>query len=145
MESFIGYLRTHTPLGNDDIEHSVDRVYTSIDRKPYLDILEIEDRKNVFGGSVSWALLGFEEVSFHNSCINARGSMINLFDNDLPFVIFGAPNGLYEELKNNLTNDRVTVNIVGEPSKDWNNKPQIVVRDIEVKERKEENVWGIDF
>jgi len=148
MDTFITYLQEHSPLGEDEVEYRVDRLYTSIDQKPYLDVLDIEDNKNVFGGSVSWATLGFENVSFHKSCIRARGNMINLFDNDLPFVMFNAPDGLYEDLNNNLTKERVYVNIIGEPSMDWNNKPQIVIRDIQVIEAQEEeefNAFGIDF
>ena len=130
-----------------DLTHYVDRVYNSINHKPYLDIMDIEDNKNVFGGKLEFPLLAFKDVSFHKSCINARGSVLNLFDNELSFVMFNSKPELYNELMDNIKGDRVHVNIVGEPGLDWNNKPQIVIKDIEVIEQHEElvNDWGIDF
>lgn len=130
-----------------DLTHYVDRVYNSINHKPYLDVMDIEDNKNVFGGKLQFPLLAFKDVSFHKSCINARGSVLNLFDNELSFVMFNSKPELYNELMDNIKGDRVHVNIVGEPGLDWNNKPQIVIKDIEVIEQHEElvNDWGIDF
>ena len=134
----------------DDIkhEHTVDRLYTSLNTSVYLDLIKIEENKSIFGGSVTYPLLGFSEISFHKSCIKPRGSMITLFDKDIPFVIFGARTGLYESLVSNLgTDDRVTVSIVGEPSLDWNGEPQVVVKDIQIiePEKEEFNAFGIDF
>lgn len=131
----------------NDLTHYVDRVYNNINHKPYLDIMDIEDNKNVFGGKLQFPLLAFKDVSFHKSCINARGSVLNLFDNELSFVLFNSKPELYNELMDNLKSDRVYVNIVGEPGLDWNNKPQVIIKDIEVIEQHEElvNDWGIDF
>lgn len=134
----------------DDVEHKhvVDKLYTSLDTSVYLDLVKIEENKSIFGGSVKYPLLGFSELSFHKSCINARGSMITLFDRNIPFVIFGARTGLYESFMSNLgSDDRVTVSLVGEPSLDWNGEPQIVVKDIDIDIplNKIEDDWGFDF
>lgn len=136
-----------TSLEQSEVYHHVDRVYERPESKT---IYEIDGRKDVFGGKVNYPLIAYENISFHKSCISARGSMIKMLENEVEFVLYSAPEGLFDRLMSSMSNNRVNVSIVGEPSiNDFGGRltAQIVIKDIEVKEREEEseNLWGVDF
>lgn len=136
-----------TSLEQTETYHLVDRIYDNPESKI---IYEVDSRKDVFGGRVEYPLLAYENISFHRSCINARGSMIKLLENKVEFVLFNAPEGLYDRLMSNVTNGRVNISIVGEPSiNDFGGRlsAQIVIKDLEIKEKEEDtmNSFGVDF
>ena len=65
-------------------------------------------------------------------------------------MLFNAPEGLYDRLMSSVTNGRVNVSIVGEPSiNDFGGRlsAQIVIKDLEIKEKEEDtmNSFGVDF
>ena len=136
-----------TSLEQTETYHLVDRIYNNPESKV---IYEVDSRKGVFGGRVEYPLLAYENISFHRSCINARGSMLKLLENKVEFVLFNAPEGLYDRLMSSVANGRVNVSIVGEPSiNDFGGRlsAQIVIKDLEIKEKEEDtmNSFGVDF
>lgn len=136
-----------TSLEQTETYHLVDRIYDNPESKV---IYEVDSRKGVFGGRVEYPLLAYENISFHRSCINARGSMLKLLENKVEFVLFNAPEGLYDRLMSSVANGRVNVSIVGEPSiNDFGGRlsAQIVIKDLEIKEKEEDtmNSFGVDF
>lgn len=115
------------------------------------DIIQVELNKDVLGGAIQYPLFGYEEIEFNKRCINKRGSVLSFFDDNVTFVLFNAPDGIKEEIDNNIVNNKITINIVGEPRiNKFGNKEQsqIVIKDyeiLEVEEKENENDWGIDF
>lgn len=115
------------------------------------DIIQVELNKDVLGGAIQYPLFGYEEIEFNKRCINKRGSVLSFFDDNVTFVLFNAPDGIKEEIDNNIVNNKITMNIVGEPRiNKFGNKEQsqIVIKDyeiLEVEEKENENDWGINF
>src|SRR5699024_6161167 len=104
----------------------------------------------VFGGRVEYPLLAYENLSFYRSCIIARGSMLKVLEDKVEFVLFSVPDGMYDRLMSSVTSGRVNVSIVGEPSRNdfiWRLSAQIVIKDLEIKEKEEDtmNSFGVDF
>lgn len=115
------------------------------------DIIQVELNKDVLGGKVEFPLFAYEEIEFNKRCINKRGSVLSFFDDNVTFVLFNAPDGIKEEIDSHIVNNKITMNIVGEPriSKFGNKEqPQIVIKDYEILEVEEDDelgMWGIDF
>lgn len=115
------------------------------------DIIQVELNKDVLGGKVEFPLFAYEEIEFNKRCINKRGSVLSFFDDNVTFVLFNAPDGIKEEIDNHIVNNKITMNIVGEPRiNKFGNKEQsqIVIKDyeiLEVEEQENDNDWGIDF
>ena len=115
------------------------------------DIIQVELNKDVLGGKVEFPLFAYEEIEFNKRCINKRGSVLSFFDDNVTFVLFNAPDGIKEKIDSHIVNNKITMNIVGEPriSKFGNKEQsQIVIKDyeiLEVEEKENENDWGIDF
>ncbi|WNM51435.1 RecJ-like ssDNA exonuclease [Staphylococcus phage S-CoN_Ph2] len=115
------------------------------------DIIRVELEKDVLGGNVVYPLFGYEEIEFNKRCINKRGSVLSFFDDNVTFVLFNAPDDIKEEIDNNIVNNKITMNIVGEPRiNKFGNKEQsqIVIKDYEILEVEKDDelgMWGIDF
>lgn len=115
------------------------------------DIIQVELNKDVLGGKVEFPLFAYEEIEFNKRCINKRGSVLSFFDDNVTFVLFNAPDGIKEEIDSHIVNNKITMNIVGEPRiNKFGNKEQsqIVIKDyeiLEVEEQENDNDWGIDF
>lgn len=115
------------------------------------DIIQVELNKDVLGGKVVYPLFGYEEIEFNKRCINKRGSVLSFFDDNVTFILFNAPDGIEAEIDNHIVNNKITMNIVGEPriSKFGNKEQsQIVIKDYEilkVEKDDELGLWGIDF
>lgn len=115
------------------------------------DIIQVELNKDVLGGAIQYPLFGYEEIEFNKRCINKRGSVLSFFDDNVTFVLFNAPDDIKEEIDSNIVNNKITMNIVGEPRiNKFGNKEQsqIVIKDyeiLEVEKQENENDWGIDF
>lgn len=115
------------------------------------DIIQVELNKDVLGGDVVYPLFGYEEITFNKACINERGSVLSFFDDNVTFVLFNAPDGIKEEIDSYIVNNKIIMNIVGEPrvSKFGNKEQsQIIIKDYEFLEQEnneKENVFGIDF
>lgn len=115
------------------------------------DIIQVELNKDVLGGRVEFPLFAYKEIEFNKKCINKRGSVLSFFDDNVTFVLFNAPDGIKEEIDTHIVNNKITMNIVGEPriSKFGNKEQsQIVIKDYEILEHEDDNepgIWGIDF
>lgn len=115
------------------------------------DIIQVELNKDVLGGKVVYPLFGYEEIEFNKRCINKRGSVLSFFDDNVTFVLFNAPDDIKEKIDSHIVNNKITMNIVGEPriSKFGNKEQsQIIIKDYEflkVEEDNELGMWGIDF
>lgn len=114
------------------------------------DIIRVELEKDVLGGDVVYPLFGYEEITFNKACINIRGSVLSLFDNNVTFILFNAPEDIKEEIDSHIVNNKITMNIVGEPrvSKFGNKEQsQIVIKDYDFLEQEDDKLglWGIDF
>ena len=115
------------------------------------DIIQVELNKDVLGGAIQYPLFGYEEIEFNKRCINKRGSVLSFFDDNVTFVLFNAPDDIKEKIDSHIVNNKVTMNIVGEPRiNKFGNKEQsqIVIKDyeiLEVEEQENDNDWGIDF
>ena len=115
------------------------------------DIIQVELNKDVLGGAIQYPLFGYEEIEFNKRCINKRGSVLSFFDDNVTFVLFNAPDGIKEEIDNHIVNNKITMNIVGEPRiNKFGNKEQsqIVIKDYEILEVEKDDelgMWGIDF
>ncbi|WNM53234.1 RecJ-like ssDNA exonuclease [Staphylococcus phage S-CoN_Ph11] len=114
-------------------------------------LFRVELEKDVLGGNVVYPLFGYEEIEFNKRCINKRGSVLSFFDDNVTFVLFNAPDDIKEEIDNNIVNNKITMNIVGEPRiNKFGNKEQsqIVIKDYEILEVEKDDelgMWGIDF
>ena len=100
------------------------------------EVLKVEEYKHLFGGKVHDPLFAFTGISVKKEYVRQRGSMLTIFDRGLEFVMFGAPEGLYESLTNNF-DEYLTLDLVGRPGVNtWGNriKPQIVLADLERNE-----------
>lgn len=114
------------------------------------DIIQVELNKDVLGGAIQYPLFGYEEIEFNKRCINKRGSVLSFFDDNVTFVLFNAPDGIKEEIDSHIVNNKITMNIVGEPrvSKFGNKEQsQIVIKDYDFLEQEDDELglWGIDF
>lgn len=115
------------------------------------DIIQVELNKDVLGGKVEFPLFAYEEIEFNKRCINKRGSVLSFFDDNVTFVLFNAPDGIKEEIDSHIVNNKITMNIVGEPRiNKFGNKEQsqIVIKDYEILEVEKDDelgMWGIDF
>ena len=115
------------------------------------DIIQVELNKDVLGGKVEFPLFAYEEIEFNKRCINKRGSVLSFFDDNVTFVLFNAPDDIKEKIDSHIINNKITMNIVGEPRiNKFGNKEQsqIVIKDyeiLEVEEQENKNDWGIDF
>lgn len=142
---FQNYIKNRVDSNKNKVYY-VDKVY---DRPTDNDIYMIERNKDVFGGSVKYPLLGYENIKINKACITLRGSMATFFDNGVTFALFNAPETLSQSLEDAYEGNTVQLNIVGEPSiNSFNGKetPQIVIKDFEIVEQEEDiNIWDIDF
>lgn len=116
------------------------------------DIIRVELEKDVLGGDVVYPLFGYEEITFNKSCINTRGSVLSFFDNNVTFILFNAPEDIKNIIDNHTVNNKITMNIVGEPRINYfgnKQQSQIVIKDYEFLENEDDitiaNEWGIDF
>lgn len=128
-----------------DSVHYVDKIFT---KPAESDIIRVEVNKSIYGGKVEYPLFAYKEISFNKYCINKRGTMLTLFDNDVTFVLFNATDEFYNELISSMENNFVKVDVVGEPrlsSFSGKNRSEIIIKDIEIVSEIEENVFGIDF
>lgn len=100
------------------------------------EVLRVEEYKYLFGGKVHDPLFAFTGLKVKKQFIRQRGSMLTIFDRGLEFVMFGAPEGLFESLTNNF-DEYITLDLVGYPGvNSWGNKitPRIVLVDLERNE-----------
>lgn len=116
------------------------------------DIIRVELEKDVLGGDVAYPLFGYEEITFNKACINVRGSVLSFFDNNVTFVLFNAPEDIKNVIDSHIYNNKITMNIVGEPRINYfgnKQQSQIVIKDYEFLENEDDttisNKWGIDF
>lgn len=116
------------------------------------DIIRVELEKDVLGGDVVYPLFGYEEITFNKACINIRGSVLSLFDNNVTFILFNAPEDIKNIIDNHIVNNKITMNIVGEPRINYfgnKQQSQIVIKDYEFLKNEDNitiaNEWGIDF
>ena len=136
---FQNYIKNRVDSNKNKVYY-VDKVY---DRPTDNDIYMIERNKDVFGGSVKYPLLGYENIKINKACITLRGSMATFFDNGVTFALFNAPETLSQSLEDAYEGNTVQLNIVGEPSiNSFNGKetPQIVIKDFEIVEQEEDIV-----
>ena len=76
--------------------------------------------------------------------------MLSLFDNKVTIILNNAPEDIKEEIDSHIVNNKITMNIVGEPrvSKFGNKEQsQIVIKDYDFLEQEDDKLglWGIDF
>lgn len=101
------------------------------------DVLKVHDHKFLFGGKVHDPLFAFTELPIEKRFIRKRGSMLTLFDKGLEFVMFGAPDGLYEDLVNNFE-EYLILDLVGQPGvNSWSERiqPQIILKDLRMSDK----------
>lgn len=119
---------------NVEYEEFVYEVDALIENKPDAGlILDIVDNIHLFGGKVSEPLIAFTNIKVNKSFIRQRGSMLKFFDNGVEFVMFGAPDGLFEDLTHNF-DQYIEIDVVGRASKNsWGFKetPQLILEDCE--------------
>lgn len=117
-----------------EYEEFVYEVDALIENKPDAGlILDIVDNIHLFGGKVSEPLIAFTNIKVNKSFIRQRGSMLKFFDNGVEFVMFGAPDGLFEDLTHNF-DQYIEIDVVGRASKNsWGFKetPQLILEDCE--------------
>ena len=119
---------------NVEYEEFVYEVDALIENKPDAGlILDIVDNIHLFGGKVNEPLIAFTNIKVNKSFIRQRGSMLKFFDNGVEFVMFGAPDGLFEDLTHNF-DQYIEIDVVGRASKNsWGFKetPQLILEDCE--------------
>lgn len=117
-----------------EYEEFVYEVDALIENKPDAGlILDIVDNIHLFGGKVNEPLIAFTNIKVNKSFIRQRGSMLKFFDNGVEFVMFGAPDGLFEDLTHNF-DQYIEIDVVGRASKNsWGFKetPQLILEDCE--------------
>lgn len=99
-------------------------------------ILKVEDNKKLFGGKFHEPLFAFTGIKVDKRFIRQRGSMLTFFDRGLEFIMYGAPEGLFEDLTHNF-DSHVIMDFVGRPGKNnWGGKetPQLILSDCEKSE-----------
>ncbi|CAF1774647.1 DHH family phosphoesterase [Bacillus subtilis] len=104
--------RTHEVEQNEFV-YEVDLIVKeNVDRSL---IEDVTDNKHLFGGKVQEPLLAFVGIKINKNFIRQKGSMLTFYENGVEFVMYGAPEGLYESLKNNFDR-QITMDFVGTPS-----------------------------
>lgn len=100
-------------------------------------ILDVENNKHLFGGKVHEPLFAFTRIKVRKDFIEQRGSMLTFYDSGVKFVMYGAPDGLFESLTYNF-DKYITMDFVGRPSKDTyggREKPLLILSDCERNEK----------
>lgn len=109
-------------------------------------ILDVNENKKLFGGKVHEPLFAFTNIKVRKEFIRQKGSMLTFFENGIEFVMFGAPQGLFESLTHNF-DQYIPMDFVGRPGENnWGGRitPRIVLEDcqrsiVEIKEEKVED------
>ena len=99
-------------------------------------ILMIEEYKHLFGGEFNEPLFAFTNVAVDKRFIKLKGKMMTLFHKGVEFVMWSAPDGLYESLTNNF-DQYITCDFVGTPGVNtWGGKvtPRLILADMERNE-----------
>ena len=103
--------RTHEVEQNEFV-YEVDLIVKeNVDRSL---IEDVTDNKHLFGGKVQEPLLAFVGIKINKNFIRQKGSLLTFYENGVEFVMYGAPEGLYESLKNNFDR-QITMDFVGTP------------------------------
>lgn len=93
------------------------------------------DNMYIFGGSVSEAICGFENIKVPKRFINVKGSMVTFFAGGMEFVSYNTPKKKIDELTLGLTMDYF-IDFLGVPSiasfGKSKGQAQIVLRDFDV-------------
>lgn len=96
-------------------------------------ILDVDEHMYLFGGKVYSPLFAFTNIKVNKSFIRQKGSMLTFYENGVEFVMYDAPEGLFEELTYNF--DRfITMDFVGRPNvSNWNGRKsvQLILEDCE--------------
>lgn len=132
--NFSDFKSKTTKLERKDVVYEVDLIIPEKVSKK--EILEIEDNKYLFGGKVREPLLAFTGIKVNKNFIRQRGSMLTFFDAGVEFVMYGAPEGLFEELTYNF-DPYITMDFVGRASvSKYSGKvtPQLILEDCQRNE-----------
>lgn len=120
-----------------DKVHFVDEVYNDKDKPKTIreDIEEAWELRDIFGGSITEPMFGFEKVKVSKNRINIRDKVVTMDMGAYKFICFTPPSWIQ-----NLCvgfSPYVTLNIVGKPMvSEWRGKLQyqIVIEDMEIVE-----------
>lgn len=130
LKDIMEYLDSHK-IETTEREYLVEKIYEKPNPE---DIFDIVRQSHVFGGQVSYPLLGYDNMKINVKCINTRGSITTFFDNEVSFVLYNSPVDILEQIEYNKDKDNIYLRLVGEPSVNtWNgtSSAQIVVSDFE--------------
>lgn len=100
--------------GSNEIIHLVDYISKGKVQKEIIE--EIVENRVLFGGKVNEPILAFTNIKVRKDFISQRGSMLTFFENGIEFVMFNAPNGLFEDLTYNF-DSYIEMDFVGTASK----------------------------
>jgi single-stranded-DNA-specific exonuclease len=138
-ENFEKFLKRTYEIEKKEIEYKVDLIIKDkADKKP---IIEINNNKHLFGGKVHDPLLAYVGIQINKNYIKYHGSTLVFRKNGIEFVMYGAPESLYESLVYNF-DQYITMDFVGIPSENTfggRNTPQLVLVACEKNEGNQNN------
>lgn len=110
VENYEDFLKKTENVESEEFVYSVDYISQGKVNKQILS--DIIDNKKMFGGKVHDPLIAFTGIKVPKRFIRQRGSMMTFFCDGLEFVLFSAPERLYESLTNNF-DEFITMDFVG--------------------------------
>lgn len=138
-ENFEKFLKKTYEIEKKEIEYKVDLIIKNkVDKKP---IIEINNNKHLFGGKVQDPLLAYVGIQINKDFIKYNGSTLTFRKDGIEFVMYGAPEDLYESLVYNF-DQYITMDFVGTPSENifnGRNTPQLVLVACERNEGNQNN------
>jgi len=130
-ENFEEFKERTKTIQSQEIVYEVDLLEVEKVTKQY--ILDIDENKSLFGGKVREPLFAYENLKIRKEFIRQRGSMLTFYEAGVEFVMYGAPNGLFESLTHNF-DSYIPMTLVGRASINeygGRKNPQIVLEDCE--------------
>ncbi|UDY80699.1 DHH phosphoesterase [Geobacillus phage GR1] len=133
-ENFEDFKQKVYEIKPSEVIYEVDlHVKGKVDKHP---IIEVNENKHLFGGKVHDPLFAFTGIKVRKDFIRQRGSMLTFFENGVEFIMFSAPQGLFESLTHNF-DQYITMDFVGTPSENnWGGRktPIIILEDCQRNE-----------
>lgn len=138
IENFIDEAMKN-PFIDKKTEINVDVLRDKLDKN---DIIEVENNKKVFGGNISYPVIGYKNIIFSKNDCKQKGNTIRLKNNDIEVVLYKQPETRLNDLIGFGFDPYVKFDFYGVPQINDNvffgEKYQIICDDLELKQN---NIW----
>lgn len=123
----------------------VDEIQVDIvrDRLDASDVIATDNNKRLFGGNVTYPVIGYKNIEFDKRNCIQKNNTIRLIGNNIEVVLFKQPEGKLDDMISQGFNSKVSFNFYGSPNINdfYGKKYQIIAEDIEKVENTMEDLW----